>query len=285
MAEWKVGDVRISTLLESVAQVPPEVLIPAVTPQSVAPYRSWLEPTYLTPDGFLNIAVQALLVEADGRRIIVDTCFGNDRQLPYPGMEPLHTDFLERLAEQGFGADDVDVVVCTHLHFDHVGWNTRLVDGTWVPTFPHAQYLFGRAEYEHWQDHDDFHIDLTDSVEPIVAAGLHRFVEQDHQVTPSVHLVPSPGHTPGHVCVRIASQGEAALIGGDMVHHPVQIAEPSWASAPDYDPPLAAATRTAVLGGVAEDGTLFIGTHFAQHPAGYIRAGGDRWRWEPHPGV
>src|SRR4029078_184275 len=124
-----------------------------------------------------------MLIESDGKRIIVDTCFGNDRQLPYPGFVPLQTDYLARIAAAGFGRDAGDVVLGAHLHFDHVGWNTMLVDGRWVPTFPNAEYLFGRVEYEHWQDHEDYNIDLTDNVQPVVAAGLHRLVATEHCTT------------------------------------------------------------------------------------------------------
>lgn len=282
MESWTIGAVRVTSLLESLQAVPATGVIEAMTPEAVAPHLGWLQPDYVTEDLLVRIAIQSMLVESGGTRILVDTCFGNDRTLPYPGMPVFHTDFLERLHAAGFGPDHVDVVVCTHLHFDHVGWNTRLVDGRWVPTFPNAQYLFGRQEYEHWQDHEDFHIDLTDNVEPVVAAGLHRLVEPDHQMTPEVRLVPTPGHTPGHVSVRIDSEGASALIGGDMLHHPAQVVEQGWASAPDYDKEQAVATRRRVLTSLADTNTLFIGTHFAAPAAGHVRGDDQRgWSWSP----
>jgi len=281
LVTWIIGEVPIICVVEAEMAVPADELVPRAVGDDVARHLSWLQPNYVSEDGLLKLHVQSMLIESDGKRIIVDTCFGNDRQLPYPGFVPLHTDYLERIAAAGFDRNDVDVVLCTHLHFDHVGWNTMLVDGAWVPTFPHADYLFGRVEYDHWQQHEDYNIDLTDNVEPVVAAGLHRFVETDHRVTSEVELVPTPGHTPGHVSVRIRSNGEEALIGGDMIHHPVQVAEPDWAATPDGDPVWAAATRTEVLRGLADTPTLLIGTHFAAPSAGHIRTDGDAFSWEP----
>ena len=281
MGSWTIGDVRITSLLEIQRDLPAEELIPALSPEGIAPHLSSLQPDYVTSDLLMKVAIQALLVESGGKRILIDTCFGNDRKFPYAGMAVLHTDFLERLTGHGFGPDDVDVVVCTHLHFDHVGWNTRLIDGSWQPTFPRAEYLIGRTEFEHWQDHDDFNIDLTDSIDPIVAAGLHRFVDPDFQITPELQLEPSPGHTPGHVCVRIRSNGESALIGGDLIHHPVQIFEQGWSSGADYDPECAVATRRRVLEGLANTDTVLIGTHFATPSAGRVRHDGGGWAWDP----
>lgn len=281
METWKIGDVKITSLLEMLQAVPSAALLQAMTPDAVAPHLAWLQPHYVTEDLLVNVAIQSLLVESAGKRIIVDTCFGNDRTLPYEGMPVFHTDFLERLSAEGFGPSDVDVVVCTHLHHDHVGWNTRLVDGTWQPTFPNAEYLIGRSEYLHWQDHDDFNIDLTHNIEPVIAAGLHRFVDPDHQITSEVGLEATPGHTPGHVSVRIRSGGQSALIGGDMIHHPVQVVEQTWVSVPDYDPPRAVATRQAVLAALANTDTVLIGTHFAEPSAGHVRHDDNGWAWEP----
>ncbi len=284
MVEWTLGKVRITCMLETMLEVPAEMMIEAVTPESVAPYLSWLQPDYLTEELVMRVAVQSLLVESEGRRILIDTCFGNDRALPYPNVPVLKTDFLDQLTARGFGRNDVDVVLCTHLHYDHVGWNTMLVNGKWVPTFPDAQYLFGKHEYEFWQDNEDFNIDLTDSIDPIVDAGLQRFVSTDHKITSEVQLEPSPGHTPGHVSVRIRSDGEEALISGDMIHHPIQIVEQTWPAVPDYDPAAAVSTRKRMLEALADSSTLLIGTHFADPAAGYVRRDGGHWKWDPTSG-
>jgi len=172
-------------------------------------------------------------------------------------------------------------VVCTHLHVDHVGWNTMLVDGRWVPTFPNARYLMGRIEYAHWtgqRERDDMTAILADSVAPVWDAGLVDLVETDHRICDEVSLAPTPGHTPGHVSVRIASCGEEALITGDFMHHPCQIARPEWSSTADSDPDAARRTREAMLTGLAGTPTLVIGTHFAGRTAGRIVRDGDAFR-------
>lgn len=278
MQEWQVGAVRIRSVLEHAMPVPPEVFLPTATPEALTALAERLGPRYIDGEGHLLFAFQAFLVESQGQRILVDTCFGNDRELPF--VEVLHTDFLERLTAAGFGPDDVDIVVCTHLHTDHVGWITHLVDGQWVLTFPRARHLFGQVEYDHWQTHEHFSIDLTDTVVPVVAAGLHELVAVDHVVTEEVALVATPGHTPGHVSVHIRSGGAEAFITGDLVHHPVQIHEPSWSSWPDDDAALAASTRQRVFEGLADSDVLVLGTHFSAPAGGHVEreAAGLIWR-------
>jgi glyoxylase-like metal-dependent hydrolase (beta-lactamase superfamily II) len=275
MLEWKIGNVRISCVPEVVLDLPSSELLPDFRMESLGSERAWIVPDHIAADGMLKVAVQTFVVESEGKVILVDTCFGNDRDLPYEHMEPLQTSFLEDIAGVGAARDAVDVVLCTHLHFDHVGWNTMLVDGAWVPTFPNAEYLFGQAEYEHWQDHDDFNIDLTDNVEPVIAAGLHRFVAMDHRITGEVALRPTPGHTPGHASLAIESGGQRALITGDMIHNPVQVAHPDLAALPDWDADAARATRRAVLEDIAGHDVLLLGTHFAAPTGGYVRRESD----------
>ena len=158
------------------------------------------------------------------------------------------------MASAGFPVESIDTVVCTHLHVDHVGWNTRLTDAGWVPTFTGARYLFGRSEWEHWSkspDTQDGDV-IGDSVRPVVDAGLVDLVESDHQLTDEIQLESTPGHTPGHVSVRIKSRGEEAVITGDLIHHPIQCAEIEWASRFDVDPGKALETRRAFLARCAE---------------------------------
>jgi glyoxylase-like metal-dependent hydrolase (beta-lactamase superfamily II) len=173
-------------------------------------------------------------------------------------------------------------VLCTHLHVDHVGWNTRLENGRWVPTFPKARYLIGRREWAHWKDEAEGP-DRTvrnDSVRPVIYAGLADFVEADHRVTPEVRLAPTPGHTPGHVSVVIESKGSKAVITGDLMHHPVQCGEPGWASRFDVDPDQARATRRAFLEQCAKEGVLVLGTHFATPTGGRVVAHGEAFRFQ-----
>jgi glyoxylase-like metal-dependent hydrolase (beta-lactamase superfamily II) len=189
------------------------------------------------------------------------------------------TNFLDALAAAGYTTDDIDIVLCTHLHFDHVGWNTRLVDGAWVPTFPKARYLFGRVEWAHWQVTDHSYINHDETVQPIVDAGLADLVETTHQVCDEIRLTPTPGHTPGHVSVVIESGGERAVITGDMAHHPLQFARPDIGMEADSDGDQAALTRRAFVAERSADGALVIGTHFATPTAGRIEPDGEHWRF------
>src|SRR5206468_10588025 len=183
---------------------------------------------FLDDDDQFILSIHGLVIEADGLRILVDTCIGSR---PTPGYEMLSgrdSPFLDNLVSAGFPLESIDMVLCTHLHFDHVGWNTRLVDGKWVPTFPNARYLCGRKEYEHWKMLKDTHgyHDLNhmhDAVQPVVDAGLVDLIEPSHSICPELKLRPTPGHTPGHVSIAIESRGQPAIVTGDMMHHPIHL--------------------------------------------------------------
>ena len=155
-----------------------------------------------------------------------------------------------------------------------------LVGDRWVPTFSNARYLMGRVEYAHWtsrHEREDMRSILADSVTPVLEAGLVDLVETDHRICDEVSLVPTMGHTPGHVSVRIGSQGEQALIT-DFMHHPCQIARPEWSSAADSDADQARLTRERMLTLLADAPILMIGTHFAGRTAGQVVRDGDAFR-------
>jgi glyoxylase-like metal-dependent hydrolase (beta-lactamase superfamily II) len=279
--EWRIGDVRVRRVVELEGPVPGSFFFAEGSPQNVQRQR-WLEPHFATPDGRLIGSIHALVLESEGRRILVDTCVGNDKVRTNPIWNRMQSRFLEDLAEAGYPAESIDTVVCTHLHVDHVGWNTRLVDGRWQPTFPRARYLFGRREFEYWSgapQSEDGDI-LGDSVRPVLDAGLVDWVESDHRLTEEVALEPTPGHTPGHVSVRIRSGGAEAVVTGDLMHHPIQCAEPDWAVHFDVDPAAARATRRSFLEKQADSGVLVVGTHFATPTAGRVVSSGSAWRFE-----
>jgi glyoxylase-like metal-dependent hydrolase (beta-lactamase superfamily II) len=283
MLKWRIGDVTVTRILELEATGGTRFILPDATPEA-AREIGWLYPHFADETGKLRMSVHALVVETPGRRIIVDTCIGNDKQRDIPTWSNLQTGFLKDLEAAGFAPDSIDTVLCTHLHVDHVGWNTKLVDGQWVPTFPKARYLIGRAEYEYWLAEDEgadperspFH----DSVKPVFDAGLVDLVDTDHRVCDEVRLEPTLGHTPGHVSVRISSKGEEALITGDFAHHPCQLARPDWASRADYDQSASTDTRRRMFGELAASQALVIGTHFAAPTAGHVVRDGDAWRFE-----
>ena len=275
---WDVGDVRITRVVENEVPFALAGLVPEATPEALARHRRWLEPNFLNADGTVTLSIHALVVESSGRRILVDTCVGERRIPGYESLSDGARPFLRELEEAGFAPRTIDVVLCTHMHFDHVGWNTVREGGRNVPTFPNARYLFARAEWEHWtrEPSDLFTPTFDECVRPLVDAGQAELVEPLHRITPEVRLEPSPGHTPGHVSVRIESRGEHAFVTGDMTHHPVQWAEPAWKMVADLDPEQAIATRRRLRGECASQRALVIGTHYAAPCAGTLEpeAGG-----------
>ena len=237
-------------------------------------------PHFADENGRMRGAIHALIVEAPDRTIMVDTCVGNDKERGNPAWNQLQTAFLDDMEKAGYVLDAIDNVLCTHLHIDHVGWNTMLVDGKWVPTFPKARYLIGQVEFAHWQadtDLDQVAV-MADSVLPVFDADLVDLVETDHQITDEISLMPTVGHTPGHVSVMIRSNGEEAMITGDFIHHPCQFAHPEWSSSFDTDPVQSAQTRREVFDRYADTPTLIIGTHFATPTAGHLKRDGDAYR-------
>jgi glyoxylase-like metal-dependent hydrolase (beta-lactamase superfamily II) len=283
--QWRVGDVDIARIVEvSGFEDDISMLLPDATPQYVQQF-GWLAPHFATPDGRMIISFQCFVLRSKGRTAMIDTCIGNDRKREFDVFCNLQSTFLEDLRSAGFPAEQVTDVLCTHLHFDHVGWNTRLVDGKWVPTFPQARYLFGRREWQHWTHLRDtggyHHMDhLQDSIDPILAAGLEEFIDADFRLTDEVSLIATPGHTPGHVSVLIESRGEQAVITGDLMHNPIQIAVPATEARFDMDKSQAARTRCDFVQRFCNTGTLVIGSHFPEPTAGVIVPDGQAWRLE-----
>jgi glyoxylase-like metal-dependent hydrolase (beta-lactamase superfamily II) len=219
------------------------------------------------------------VVETPSQRIVVDTCLGNDKQgRKVPTWNSLQKPFLEDMTRAGYPPDSIDMVLCTHLHVDHVGWNTRLVGGKWVPTFNNAAYVFGRSEYEHWKTHSEEPeraAVFNDSVRPIMEAGRAELVASDEKLSEEITLIPTPGHSPGHMSVLIQSDGAEVLLTGDVAHHPCQMAHLDWSSTADYDPLHAAATRRELFARFADTPTVVIGGHFG---AGHLERDGDAFR-------
>lgn len=279
--KWRIGDVTVTKVIELESTGGSRFILPQADRDAVRSI-SWLAPHFADDDGRLRMSIHALVIETKSRRIIVDTCLGNDKPREMVAWSGLQTRFLEDLGAAGFAPETIDTVLCTHLHVDHVGWNTRLEAGRWVPTFPNARYLFGRDEFEYWrsapEDASTEPAVFGDSVQPVFEAGLADLVATDHVICDEVRLTPTLGHTPGHVSVVIESGQERALITGDFVHHPCQMARPDWASTADFDAAASTATRRRVFGELAGGPTLVIGTHFAAPTAGHIVRDGDAFK-------
>ena len=269
MTTWSIGDVTVTKVKEAGLQLPMSGLIPEFTPEELESHRSWLVPDWLDDEGHGELSVHTLLVESAGTKIMVDSCLGpgDEGWQPTPGPG-----FLDKLTAVGFGPEDVDVVACTHMHHDHVGWHTTREGEEWIPTFPNARYVMAGEEWEFWR-HGESPLGITrigETITPLVDHGVVDLVDADHGLTDEVAFVPTPGHTPGHVSVRISSSGADAVITGDMAHHPIELAEPQWDSLADVDHEPANETRAEFVEEFVDSGVLVIGTHFSGPTAGYL---------------
>ncbi len=280
---WRIFHVDSALITEEyVFECHIQMRLPDAYASFVQQYE-WLRPHHATPDGRMILSFQCFVIRTRGKTCMIDTCIGADRKREFDVFTNMKTTFLEDLELAGYPAAKMDAVMCTHLHFDHVGWNTRLVDGKWVPTFPQARYLFGREEFAHWKQLREtggyHHMDhLEDSIDPIVNAGLMELIGPEFQLTDEVSLIPTPGHTPGHMSVLIRSAGKEAVITGDMMHHPIQLAVPDTPANFDMDKPRGVQTRMEFIKRFANQPTLVIGSHFADPTSGHIVSDGKAWK-------
>ena len=276
---WKVGKVKITKVVEMETIGSTRFILPAATNDEIQKLP-WLIPHFATEEGRLKMSIHSLVVETPSRRIVVDTGLGNDKQgRNVPVWNNRNTPFPEMMAAAGFEPDSIDTVLCTHLHVDHVGWNTKLVGGKWVPTFPRARYVFGRTEYEHWRDHSaepDKQAVFNDSVKPIVDADRADLVPSDHRLSDEISMIPTPGHSPGHMSIHIRSDGEEGLLTGDVAHHPCQMAHLDWSSTADSDPKQSVVARRELFSRFADRPVLVIGGHY--NP-GYIKRDGEAFKF------
>jgi glyoxylase-like metal-dependent hydrolase (beta-lactamase superfamily II) len=238
----------------------------------------------MDPSGALLFPVQSYLVRTAHHTILIDSCVGNDKQRPNRPAWHMKSDdaYMRALGALGVAVEDIDFVMCTHMHSDHVGWNTRLVNGRWVPTFPNARYLFTRKELEAWeQGHPKFpRFPLEDSVLPVIAAGQAEMVTSDYALDDEVWLEPTPGHTPDHFAICLASGGQRAVMCGDIMHSPVQCLYPEWTAWPDWDPELAKRTRRSFMERYGDTDTLVCTAHFPLPSTGRIVAERGAFRFD-----
>lgn len=299
-----LGDVTITRVVEwSGAIRTTRDIIPDSPPETWQQHRAEIAPDFWNPDDDAYLcALQSWVIRSEGRTILVDTGAGNDRDRPQvPQFDHLATPFLDALAEAGVRPEDVDVVVNTHVHYDHVGWNTRLVDGEWVPTFPNATYLVPRIDRDYFDPENEHrrqaprtdadrlrrhgsHLVFTDSIVPILRTGLATLWDEQHQIDAHLVLEPAPGHTPGSSLLRVRSGGDRAVFVGDLLHSPVQLFDPDANSCFCEDPQQARHTRRRVLAECADTRTLLIPAHFPGRGAAEIDRDGDAFairRWAP----
>ncbi len=276
---WTVGKVKITKIVELETVGSTRFILPLASNEEIQKLP-WLIPHFATEEGRLKMSIHSLVVETPTRRIVVDTGLGNDKEgRKVPTWNNRTEPFLEKMTAAGFPPDSIDTVLCTHLHVDHVGWNTRLVGGKWVPTFTNARYVFGKIEYDYWKAHSDSpeHAAVfNDSVKPIADAGLTDLVASDQKLCDEITLIPTPGHSPGHMSIHIVSDGQQALLTGDAAHHPCQMTHLDWSSTADSDPKQSAVTRRELFGRFADQPTLVIGGHYN---AGHLKRDGTSFKF------
>jgi len=281
MQTLKIGDIQIDRLVESDGPfVDADFLLPELDPALLNAHKDWLYPLFVEPvSNKIIMSFHSLIIRSPRVTILVDCCVGNDKHRPQrPGWHKLNTPWLEKLAQLDLQPEDIDFVLCTHLHADHVGWNTRLVDGRWVPTFPNARYIFGKQEYQYWQEAEQQHSGelplnhgcFADSVLPIIESGQSVLVNNDHQLEAGIWLEPAPGHTPGNVIVHVKVGEQHAILTGDVMHSAVQLANPDLSSRFCLDAERSRESRKKLIDSYAGTPVIMLPAHFPTPTAGYI---------------
>ena len=290
MKQLNLGDVTIDCLVELVGPgYEPSFFFPDATMEGFDLEKDWLVPHFWDTAANTYIrSIQSFVVRTEHHTVLVDSCVGGGKARPSsPAWDGLESTWYDQLTALGTHREDVDYVLCTHLHADHVGWNTRLENGRWVPTFPNARYIFHKDEYRHWEAHGS---DMEgpgsadgcfeDSVLPVVAAGQVDLVDSDFAIDDRLTLDPTPGHSPGHVCLDVKVDGHHAVLAGDVVHHPIQIARPEWNSRFCMDPVRARTARAGFVERHADTDTLILPAHFPQPTVGRIVGNGERCKFQ-----
>lgn len=278
--KFAVGDLTIHRIVEQEARFLPALeMIPGLTADVLAENRGWMRRAKALDDNdTLMLSFHSYVVKTPHHTILIDSCIGNDKPRARP-IWNMKTDdtYMRALAAAGLAAGDIDYVMCTHLHTDHVGWNTRLVNGRWVPTFPNARYVFARREFDYWTEQNAKAEvpPFADSVLPIVEAKRHDIVGDDHTIGDHLRILPTPGHTPGQVAFVLGRGKDDAVFSGDLMHSPLQTLYPELSVKFDVDPARAATTRRGFLERYCDTETLCCTAHFPAPSAGKIRRQGN----------
>jgi len=283
---FKAGDLTIHRIIEQEEVFLAALeMLPTLTPDVLAENRAWMQAAKaLDANDVLILCFQSYIVKTPHHTILIDSCIGNDKPRPTRPKWNMKTDdtYMRGLAAAGLSVADIDYVMCTHLHVDHVGWNTRLENGRWVPTFPNARYVFGKTEFDYWMGvHAKTPVPvIEDSVLPIVEARRFEAVANDHQIGDHVRILPTPGHTPGHSAFRLGRGKDDAVFSGDLIHSPLQARYPEMSMKFDVDQAAAATTRRSFLERYCDTDTLCCTAHFPSPSVGKIRRWGDGFSCE-----
>ena len=279
MTVLQLGDIAVQRIVEHETPVyHPSEFFDEATPEAVEPHRERLEPKALCPKtGNMVMPVVSYLVRTRHHCILIDTCCGHQKSYAEPPKwhRPGNEAWLTNLEAAGVHPEDVDYVFCTHLHSDHCGWNTRLVDGRWIPTFTNAKYVIARDEFQATQSENDIY--FIENVQPILEAKQAVLVDLDYALDDEIWLEPTPGHTVGHVAVHLKSGEHRAAMCGDLMHTPLQLAEPGWTPTFEYDMALSTDTRKTFLDAHCDSDTLVLTSHFPSPSVGHIIARGNNY--------
>lgn len=282
---YSLGDIEITRIVEfDEPFLAPDKMFAEATPEAIAPYLEWLVPQAMCPtSGRLILPIQSYLIRTPHHVALVDTCVGTHKSMAgFKRWAGLTDDtWLHRLRAAGVSPDEVDFVCCTHLHLDHCGWNTRLENGRWRPTFPNARYLFAREElaYAERRAREENDPVFKESILPVMEAGQGEAVPQDFVLNDELFFESTPGHTPGHVAVHLKSRAQHAVVTGDLIHSPLQCLHPEWNFVFDELPALARTTRRAFLERHCEAETLVLATHFPSPSLGHFVRHGPAFRY------
>ncbi|MBI3799691.1 MAG: MBL fold metallo-hydrolase [Deltaproteobacteria bacterium] len=278
---FAIGNIQLAKVLDSLEPTSPRFLYVDKRKDDFDPHLEWLQPHFVDPEKRMLLSIHTFLIQTKHHTILIDTCIGNEKQnLAFAQWNGRQGFYLRDLAAASCAPESVDYVFCTHMHLDHTGWSTRLQDGRWTPTFPNAKYLFNKREWEHWQNepNPEDQAVVQQNIVPIIEAGQVEWVDNAWGIDDEVTLIPTPGHTPGHCRVLLRSNGQEAVITGDMMVHPVQIAEPQWQQQADVDKALAIETRTQFIDQHCDSDTLILGTHFNTATGVHIVSKGEQKR-------
>lgn len=292
MPPIELGRMRVHKVHEMDSPVPLLSQLPGTTADDMKRLLTWYDqPDEVNADpetSFMTFSVHSWVIELDGTTILIDSCCGNHKNRSLPEVHQLDTDYLGNLRRAGFAPDQIDIVMCTHLHFDHVGWNTRLENGRWVPTFPKARYVFGKRDFEYFRSNPENELlhgeAFLDSIVPVMEAGQGELVDEDavayREIGDGVWLEPAFGHSPGCCTVNAQANGPPGIFWGDVIHHPVQLIRHDLPFAFDTDAPRAAEVRKRTMERLADSDSMCFPAHFRRSSAGYVKRDGDAFRYE-----
>jgi glyoxylase-like metal-dependent hydrolase (beta-lactamase superfamily II) len=281
---FQIGDMTLHRIVEMEMPLRPALeMFPTLSPELLAENRAWLRPAALDAEDWMLLCFQSYVVRTPHHTILLDACIGNHKERPRPAWnQKTDNAYMTQLAAHGLLVEDIDYVMCSHFHADHVGWNTRLDNGAWVPTFPKARYVFGQTELDHWtaRNAEATVAPFADSVLPVIAAGRADIVGDTFALGDHVRLMPTYGHTEGHLAIALGRGADRAVFTGDLIHSPLQARYPELSPAFDSDPATSAVTRRAFLERYCDTETLCCTAHFPAPSIARVKRWGEGFKCE-----